>query len=210
MCPTVETRLFSSIWNGICAQTRLLLALTKHERYLDPSQPVASQFRLFTKGVNVIVACNPYPAILVLPLLLLGACSAPPMTSIAPGGKQNVPAATAPPVKPLQLNGVFSCTAHVDGKLPAITWKQIPFRLENDRLSALYTFTDSFKHQDSVMFSGTLTGQSGRITATAVRTDGSPNFSVEMAGTPTSMIGPMMQGQSQRPVRSCTLVLKRA
>jgi hypothetical protein len=177
----------------------------------DHSQPGAFQFRLFSKGANVIVARNPYLAVLGLSILLLGACSAPPGTSsIAPGGAQNVPAATAPPVKPIQFAGVFSCTAHVDGKLPAITWKGIPFRLENDRLSALYTFTDSFKHQDAVMFSGTLTGQSGRITATALRADGSPNFTVEMAGTPISMIGPMMQGQSQRPVRSCTLVLKRA
>ena len=59
----------------------------------------------------------------------------------------------------LAWNGFFSCTAHIDGKLPAITWKRIPFRQEGDRLTGLYRFTDHFKHQDSVMFSGTLSGR---------------------------------------------------
>jgi hypothetical protein len=107
-------------------------------------------------------------------------------------------------------NGDFSCTAHVDGKLPAITWRRIPFRQEGDQLSGLYAFTDHFKHQNSVMFSGTLSGQNGRVQVTAVRTDGSPNFTAELTGSRVSMTGPMMSGMSRQPVRSCTLVLSAA
>ena len=105
---------------------------------------------------------------------------------------------------------MFSCTAHVDGKLPAITWTRVPFRQEGDRLSGLYTFTDHFKHQNSVVFSGTLTGQSARASVTAVQANGSPNFTAEVSGSPAMMTGPMMSGMSQRPVRSCTLALSAA
>jgi hypothetical protein len=74
----------------------------------------------------------------------------------------------------------------------------------------LYSFTDHFKHENSVMFSGTLNGQSARVDVTAVRTDGSPNFTAEMTGSRVSMTGPMMSGMSRQPVRSCTLVLSAA
>jgi hypothetical protein len=147
--------------------------------------------------------------LLLLPVFLLGACVAPATTSYEPGGRPSVAAATAPPVKPVQLSGVLSCTAHIDGKLPAAVWKPIPFRLESDRLSGLYTFTDQFKHDDSMVFSGILTGQGARVTATAVRADGSANFTIEVAGSPTLMTGQMMSGMSRRPVRSCTLALNR-
>jgi len=53
----------------------------------------------------------------------------------------------------------------------------------------------------------TLSGQNARINVTAVRTDGSPNFTAEMTGSRASMTGPMMSGMSRQPVRSCTLVL---
>jgi hypothetical protein len=133
--------------------------------------------------------------------LLLAACAAPPTQygSVSP--------APSLPIKPVRWSGLFSCTAHLDGRQPAITWKRIPFRQEGDRLSGLYSFTDNFKHQDSVVFSGTLTGRDGRITATAVRADGSPNFTADMSGSSNLMSGQMMSGMSQRPVRSCTLAL---
>jgi hypothetical protein len=111
------------------------------------------------------------------------------------------------PIKLVRWNGLFSCTAHLDGRQPAITWKRIPFRREGDRLSGLYSFTDNFKHQDSVVFSGTLTGKNAHVTATAVRANGSSNFTAEMSGSPALMTGQMMSGMSQRPVRSCTLAL---
>ena len=104
-------------------------------------------------------------------------------------------------------NRDFSCTAYGDGKLSAITWKRIPFRQEGDRITGLYNFTDHFKHQNSVMFSGVLSGQSARVDVTAVRTDGSPNFTAVMTGSRVSMTGPMMSGMSRQPVRSCMLVL---
>ena len=81
----------------------------------------------------------------------------------------------------------MSCTADRDGKLPPITWRQIPFRQENIRLTGLYSFTDHFKHQNSVMFSGTLSGQNGRVDVTAVRRDGAPNFTVELTGSQVLM-----------------------
>ena len=83
-------------------------------------------------------------------------------------------------------------------------------RQEDDRITGLYNFTDHFKHQNSVMFSGTLNGQSARINVAAVRTDGSPNFTAEMTGSRASMTGPMMSGTSRQPVRACTLVLSAA
>jgi hypothetical protein len=85
--------------------------------------------------------------------------------------------------------------------------KGIRFRQEGDRVTGLYTFTDSFKHRNSVMFSGTVNGQSARIAVTAIRADGSPNFTADMLGSPASMTGHMMSGVSQRSVRLCTLAL---
>ena len=108
--------------------------------------------------------------------ILLSACALPPATPYGP-------ARPIAPAKSSRWNGVFSCTAHVDGKLPVITWTRVPFRQEGDRLSGLYTFTDHFKHQNSVVFSGTLSGQSARASVTAVRTDGAPNFTAEVSGT---------------------------
>jgi hypothetical protein len=71
----------------------------------------------------------------------------------------------------------------------------------------LYTFTDHFNHRTSVMFSGILGGGSARVDVTAIRTDGSPNFTAEMTGSRELMTGWMMSGTSRRPVRSCTLAL---
>jgi hypothetical protein len=156
----------------------------------------------------VIAARFIWPALLLLPILL-SACAVPATSPYGPSGRPNIATAPVPPVKSIQLSGVLSCTAHIDGKLPAATWEPIPFRLESDRLSGLYTFTDNFKHDDSMVFSGILTGQGGRVTATAVRADGSPNFTIELVGNPTSMTGQMMSGMSQRPVRSCSLTLNR-
>ena len=146
---------------------------------------------------------------LLLSALLLSACAAPPATQYEPA-RPSVAAAPGLPAKSVRWNGVFSCTAHVDGKLPAITWTRVPFRQEGDRLSGLYTFTDHFKHQNSVVFSGMLSGQSARVSVTAVQANGSPNFTAEVSGSPAMMTGPMMSGMSQRPVRSCTLALSAA
>lgn len=147
------------------------------------------------------------PALALLSLML-GACGTP--TARAPGGLLSQPSistAERPAERTAQWNGVFSCTAHIDGKLRAITWKGIPFRQEGDRVTGLYTFTDSFNYRNSVTFSGTLAGQSARVAVTAVRANGSPNFAAEMTGSPASMAGQMMSGVSQRPVRLCTLAL---
>ena len=148
--------------------------------------------------------------LLLLPLLLV-ACAPPSVPNqYGPQGRQSIPAAPSSPAKSVAWNGVFSCTAHVDGKLPAISWRRIPFRQEGDRLTGLYSFTDHFKHQDSVVFSGTLSGQGARVFVTAVRANGSPNFTAEMTGSRGLMSGWMMSGMSQRPVRSCTLALSAA
>jgi hypothetical protein len=149
-------------------------------------------------------------ATFVLALLVAG-CTAP--YPYAPGGGQNVNPPVNPlrvPVEPVLLNGSFSCTAYVEGGLPAISWPRIPFRQEGDRLTGLYTFKDSFGHQDSVVFNGTLSIGTARVTVTAVRADGSSNFTAEMIGSPTSMSGQMMLGTSQRPVRLCSLALSAA
>jgi len=114
------------------------------------------------------------------------------------------------PVEPVVRTGAFSCTAYTEGGLPAIAWRKIPFRQEGDHLTGLYTFKDSFGYQESVVFTGTLTGGTARVVVTAVRKDGSSNFTVEMAGSPASMSGQMMSGTSQHPVRSCTLALTAA
>jgi hypothetical protein len=114
------------------------------------------------------------------------------------------------PVEPVVWTGAFSCAAYIEGGLAAIAWRKIPFRQEGDHLTGLYTFKDSFGYQDSVVFAGTLTGGTARLVVTAVRKDGSSNFTVEMVGSPASMSGQMMSGTSQHPVRSCTLALTAA
>jgi hypothetical protein len=114
------------------------------------------------------------------------------------------------PVEPIPLSGTFACTANIEVGLPAITWRRIPFRQEGDKLTGLYGFRDSFGYQDSVMFSGSLIGGSARVGVSAVRKDGSSNFTADMTGTPASMTGPMMSGTSQHPVRSCSLALTAA
>ena len=111
------------------------------------------------------------------------------------------------PVEPVPLSGTFWCTANIEAGLPAIAWRRIPFRQEGDKLTGLYAFRDSFGYQDSVIFSGSLIGGSARVGVTAVRKDGSSNFTVDMTGSPASMTGQMMSGTSQHPVRSCSLAL---
>ena len=76
--------------------------------------------------------------------------------------------------------------------------------------TGLHSFTDQFKHQNSVVFSGTLSGQGALVFVTAVRANRSPNFTAEMTGSRGLMSGWMMSGMSQRPVRSCTLALSAA
>jgi len=141
----------------------------------------------------------------VLPLLL-GGCGLPAPIQSGPAGNGGSVVAGSP-ASAVQWNGTFSCTAHIEGKLPAITMKGIPFRQEGDRITGLYNFTDSFKHRNSVAFSGTMSGQSARIAVTAIRADGAPNFTAGMSGSAASMTGQMMSGASQRPVRLCTLAL---
>jgi hypothetical protein len=114
------------------------------------------------------------------------------------------------PTEPVAVSGAFACTANIEAGLPAITWRRIPFRQEGDKLTGLYAFKDSFGYQDSVIFSGTLMGGSARVEATAVRKDGSSNFTAELIGSPVSMTGQMMSGTSQHAVRSCTLALTAA
>ena len=142
--------------------------------------------------------------LLPLVLLALAGCVASPPPKYS-SGERSVPAAALPVKR--GWKGVFSCTAHFAGKLPAITWKRIPFRQEGDRLTGLYTFTDAFNHRDSVMFSGALNERGGRVTVTAVRADGATNFTADLAGSPRWMTGQMMTGTSARPVRYCTLAL---
>jgi hypothetical protein len=141
----------------------------------------------------------------VLPLLS-SACGLP--TPIQSGSASNGGSVVSgSPASVAQWTGTFSCTAHIEGKLSAITMKGIPFRRESGRVTGLYTFTDSFKKRNSVMFSGTLNGQSARVAVTAARANGSTNFTADMIGSPTSMTGSMMSGVSQRPVLLCTLAL---
>ena len=145
---------------------------------------------------------------LLLPLL--AACAAPAPTPYALNSGQSVINPLRVPVEPVLWTGSFSCTAHIDGSLPAITWRRISFRQEGDRLTGLYTFKDSFGYRDSVVFSGLLTRAGTRVAVTAVRADGSSNFTAEMTGNPALMTGQMMSGTPQRPVRSCTLALTAA
>jgi hypothetical protein len=141
-------------------------------------------------------------------LLLLTACAAP--TAYPPDRYQGGVDPLRVPVEPLPLAGSFSCTAYTEGGLPAIAWRGIPFRREGDRVTGLYTFKDSFGHQDSVVFNGTLSGATARVLVTAVRADGSSNFTADMTGSPASMTGRMMLGTSQRAVRLCSLSLAAA
>jgi hypothetical protein len=139
-------------------------------------------------------------------LFLLSACAAPnsyPQDRYQSSGIDPLRV----PIGPILWAGAFSCTAYIEGGLPAISWRKIPFRQEGDHLTGLYRFKDNFGHQDSVVFAGSLTGGTAHVAATAVREDGSSNFTVEMTGSPASMTGQMMSGTSQRPVRSCTLAL---
>ncbi len=139
-------------------------------------------------------------------LLLLTACADPYSVNRHESGINPLRI----PVEPVPLSGTFACTANIEAGLPAITWRRIPFRQEGDKLTGLYGFRDSFGYQDSVMFSGSLIGGSARVGVTAVRKDGSSNFTADMTGTPASMTGPMMSGTSQHPVRSCSLALTAA
>jgi hypothetical protein len=155
-----------------------------------------------------VIAAGKAGLLLLMPLLLLAACALPRGPDAYEAlGRQSIATAQGLSVKPAAWNGAFSCTAHIDGQLRAITWSGIPFRQEGDRLTGLYAFTDSFNHRNSVVFSGTLAGQHARVSVTSVRANGSPNFTAEMTGSPASMAGQMMSGLSQRPVRLCTLAL---
>jgi hypothetical protein len=141
-------------------------------------------------------------------LLLLTAC-----TATDPHAANRYESGINPlriPVEPVPLSGTFACTANIEAGLPAITWRGIPFRQEGAKLTGLYAFRDSFGYQDSVIFSGSLIGGRARVEVTAVRKDGSSNFTADMTGTPASITGPMMSGTSQHPVRSCSLALTAA
>ena len=155
----------------------------------------------------MIVARNIRLAQLVLPLLLTACAAANPYTA---GSDQTRIDARRVPVTPVPLTGSFSCTAYDEAGLPAITWREIPFRQEGYRLTGLHTFKDSFGHRDSVVFDGTLHEAAAQVTVTAVRADGSSNFTVDMIGSPASMTGRMMLGTSRQAVRLCTLALTAA
>jgi hypothetical protein len=141
-------------------------------------------------------------------LLLLTACATTDPYSVNRYGSGINPLRI--PAEPVPLSGAFACTANGEAGLAAITWQRIPFRQEGDKLTGLYTFRDSFGYQDSVIFSGSLIGGSARVAVSAVRKDGSSNFTADLTGTPASMTGPMMSGTSQHPVRSCSLALTAA
>ncbi len=138
-------------------------------------------------------------------LVLLAGCAAP--NPYMPDDNRTAINPLRVPIEPVPLNGSFSCTAYVEGALPPIAWRRIPFSREGNRLTGLYTFKDSFGRQDSVVFNGTVSGGTARIMVTAVRIDGSSNFTADMIGSPASMTGQMMLGTSQRPVRLCSLFL---
>jgi hypothetical protein len=113
------------------------------------------------------------------------------------------------PSEPVPLSGTFACTANGEAGLPAIAWRRIPFRREGDKLTGLYAFRDSFDHQDSVIFAGSLIG--GRPRWGDRRAQGwVANFTADLTGTPASMTGPMMSGTSHHPFRSCSLALMAA
>ena len=155
----------------------------------------------------MVLVRTPSLLLFLLPLIL-GACGL--RTPVQPEAVHGSGmAVSGSPAAAVQWNGVFSCTAHIKGRLPAITLKDIPLRQEGGRVTGLYMFTDSFKQRNSVMFVGTLNGQSARVAVTAIRTNGSTNFTADMIGGPASMTGRMMTGVSQRPVRLCTFALTR-
>jgi hypothetical protein len=155
----------------------------------------------------VIVLRNIRLAALVLPLLLTACTSASPYMA---GSDQTRIDPRRVPITPVPLTGLFSCTAYGEAGLPAITWREIPFRQEGERVTGLYRFKDSFGHRDSVVFDGTVGEAAARVVVTAVRADGSSNFTVDMIGSPASMTGQMMLGTSRRAVRLCTLALTAA
>lgn len=152
----------------------------------------------------VIISRHIRLAPLVLPLLLTACGAANPYPA---GSYETSIDPRRVPVTPVPLSGFFSCTAYREARLPAITWRAIPFRQEGNRLTGLHTFKDSFGHRDSVVFDGTLQEATAEVTVTAVRADGSSNFTVDMTGSPASMTGQMMLGTSRRAVRLCTLAL---
>ena len=152
----------------------------------------------------VIVPRNVRLAPLVL-LLLLTACTA--ANPYMAGSDQTRIDPRRVPITPIPLTGLFSCTAYSEAGLPAITWREIPFRQEGERVTGLYKFKDNFGHRDSVVFNGTVSEAAARVMVTAVRADGSSNFTVDMIGRPASMTGQMMLGTSRRAVRLCTLAL---
>jgi hypothetical protein len=141
-------------------------------------------------------------------LMLLTSCAAPGLYAANRSESGINPARI--PMEPVPLSGTFWCTANIEAGLPAITWRRIPFRQEGDKLTGLYAFKDSFGYQDSVIFSGSLIGGSARVGVTAVRKDGSSNFTADLAGSSASMTGQMMSGTSEHPVRSCSLALTAA
>jgi hypothetical protein len=151
------------------------------------------------------MARNPGLLVFVLSLIVSGCGLRSPMQPEAVRGPGV--AVSGSPSRVVEWSGIFSCTAHIQGRLPAITLRDIPFRQESGRITGLYTFIDSFKQRNSVMFLGTLEGQGARVGVTAVRANGATNFTAEMTGNPASMTGRMMSGVSRRPVRLCTLAL---
>ena len=144
----------------------------------------------------------------LLLVLTAAGCAAPKPDT--PDGSHTALNPSRVPVAPVTLTGAFLCTAYLEGGLPAITWQRIPFSQEGDRLTGLHTFKDSFGHRDSVFFNGALSGGGARVIVTAVRADGSSNFTADLTGTPTALTGQMMFGTSHRAVRLCSLSLTAA
>ena len=142
-------------------------------------------------------------------LVLTAAGCAAPKPDTPDGGHTTLDPSRVP-VAPVPLTGAFLCTAYLEGGLPAITWQRIPFTQEGNRLTGLHAFKDSFVRQDSVFFNGALSGGGARVIVTAVRADGSSNFTADLTGTPTAMTGQMMFGTSHRAVRLCSLSLTAA
>jgi hypothetical protein len=155
---------------------------------------------------DVLMRAKNAGLLLVVPLLVLTACGLPSPVQSGSAGNGAI-AISGSPAGVVEWNGIFSCTAHIEGKLPTLTLKRIPFRQERNRVTGLSRFTDNFKQDNSVMFSGTLNGESARVAVTALRANGATNFTADMTGSPASMTGQMMSGASQRPVRLCTLAL---
>ena len=157
--------------------------------------------RFVTPGRNIGLAA------LLLALTAAGCATPKPET---PDGGHTAIDPLRVPVVPVRLTGSFLCTAYLEGGLPAIAWHRIPFNQEGNRLTGLHTFKDSFGHRDSVFFNGTSSGGGARVIVTAVRADGSSNFTADLTGTPAAMTGQMMFGTSHRAVRLCSLSLTTA